>query len=204
MLDYTKAAILKTVSDIKKISFCSHMLFYLAGIVIPIYNIFATKGFLPLHIFSLCLSVFLLIFYLIYREVDNKEKKESIRKKRKKLKRIKRTVNRISYCYFVSCSVYAICFATTDFKPMSMILTVFAIFMLMVIIVFDLFRWVIERRLNLFINAVKEDVSNANPINSAKDFIKRIKGEEPDRHSHLSDKDRIILDDYIDDFSSSK
>ena len=87
MLDYTRAVMAKTVSDIKRISFYAHIIFYILGILIPIYNIFTINGFLPLHIASLCLSVFLMTLYIIYRDAEDKKEKKALKVKRKKVKK---------------------------------------------------------------------------------------------------------------------
>ena len=201
MFDYTKAALSKTVSDIKKISFYSHILFYLGGIVISVYNIFMTKGFLPVHIASLCLSISLMTIYIIYRDTDDKKEKKAFKAKKKKVKKAVKALSRI---YIIACTVYAISFTASEVSIISILLAVFAVIMLIITAVFELIKWVIEKRVNMLINAVKEDADLANPINRVGGFLRRVKREETTRKSHLSENDKIILDDYIEEQYTSK
>ena len=83
-------------------------------------------------------------------------------------------------------------------------MTLFAILTLVISIVFEIVKWVIMKRVNMIYSAIKEDFAPLNPVNGVGNIIKKIKGEPVIKHSYLSDNDREILDDYIDERYSTK
>lgn len=204
MLDYTKAAVSKTISDIKNIAFVSRLLFYIVGIVIPIYNILFAEELLVLHIVSLCLSVAVLILYLVYRDTDDKKEKKKLKVKRKQVKKANKTVKLICRAYTVLCAGYAVFVLGEEFSAFSMLITLFAIITLIISVIFELVKWVISRRAHMIYNAFREDLAPLNPVNGVGNIIRRIKGEPVVNRSHLSDSDREILEDYIDEHYSTK
>ena len=204
MLDYTKAAVSKTISDIKNIAFVSRLLFYIVGILIPVYNILFSEGLLVLHIVSLCLSVAVLVLYLVYRDTDDKKEKKSLKVKRKQVKKANKMVKLICRAYTVLCTGYAVFVLGDEFSAITLLMTLFAIITLTVSIIFELVKRVILRRANMIYSAIKEDFAPLNPVNGVGNIIKKIKGEPVVNRSHLSDSDREILQDYIDDHYSTK
>lgn len=204
MLDYTKAAVSKTISDIKNIAFVSRLLFYISGIIIPVYNLLFLKEPLVLHIVSLCLSVAVLILYLVYRDTDDKREKKKLKVKRKQVKKANKTVKLICRAYTVLCAGYAVFVLGEEFSAFSMLITLFAIITLIISVIFELVKWVISRRAHMIYNAFREDLAPLNPVNGVGNIIRRIKGEPVVNRSHLSDSDREILEDYIDEHYSTK
>lgn len=204
MLDYTKAAVSKTISDIKNIAFVSRLLFYISGIIIPVYNLLFLKEPLVLHIVSLCLSVAVLILYLVYRDTDDKREKKKLKVKRKQVKKANKTVKLICRTYTVLCAGYAVLVLGEEISAFSMLITLFAIITLIISVIFELVKWVISRRAHMIYNAFREDLAPLNPVNGVGNIIRRIKGESVVNRSHLSDSDREILEDYIDEHYSTK
>jgi len=203
MFDYTRSAISKIISDIKNVVFISRLIFYRLGIVIPIYNISFSVGFLPLHIASLCISVAMLILFLVYRDTDDKKQRKTIKAKRKNLKKVKRWVNRLSNLYVVLCTVYAVCVINTDVSPLSLLLAVFAIISLIISILLELIRVIAEKRLYAIEAALKNDI-NASPIMGIINIIRKVKGIHSARSSVRKAKDDIIVDDYTDESFTSR
>ena len=204
MLDYTKAAILKTVSDIKNIAFISRLLFYIAGIAIPVYNILFSRGLLILHIVSLCLSVSVLVLYLVYRDTDDKKEKKKLKVKRKQVKKARKKVNFVCRAYTILCTGYAVFVLGEEFSAISLLITLFAILALFISIIFELVKWVIMKRANMIYSAIREDLSPLNPVKGIGNIIKKMKGESVEKDLYLSDSDRKILNDYIDEQYSTK
>lgn len=203
MFGKTGSVISKTISDIKNVVFISRLIFYGLGIVIPIYNISFSVGFLPLHIASLCISVAMLILFLVYRDTDDKKQRKTIKAKRKNLKKVKRWVNRLSNLYVVLCTVYAVCVINTDMSPLSLLLAVFAIISLIISILFELIRMIAEKRLCVIEAALKNDI-NASPIMGIINIIRKVKGIHSERSSGRKAKDDIIVDDYTDESFTSR
>ena len=204
MFDYTRAVLSKTWSDIKKINLIFHVLFYAIGIVAPIYFIIFNKGALILNICLLIFGAVSLTLYLVYYDTDDKAEKKKLKSKRKKVKNIRKYVSRISDLYKVVMLIYSICFATIDPSPITVLLSAFTVIIFIIKVILDIIVSVINKRITLIKNSFSEDwdiiQSSLNPVN----LIKRMKGEEPERKSNLSEQDRIYLDDYIDEQKTAK
>ena len=127
MFGKTGSVISKTISDIKNIAFISRLVFYIFGIIIPIYNILVFRGWLLLHIVSLCVSVVMLTLFLIYNDTNDKQQRKAIKAKRKSLRKIKKWVRRVNNLYILLCTVYAICVVNTEISLISLFLTVIAL-----------------------------------------------------------------------------
>ena len=204
MLDYTRAAILKTISDIKTIVFVSTILVYISGIIIPVYNLLFFKEPLILHIVSLCLSVAVLVLYLVYRDTGDKKEKKKLKVKRKQVKKANKKIGLVCRAYTVLCTGYAVLVLGEEISVFSILITLFTVITLIISIIFALVKWVILRRVHMIYNAFREDFAPLNPVNGVGNIIRRIKGEPVVNRSHLSDDDREILKDYIDERYSTK
>lgn len=204
MFDHTGSVISKTISDVKRIAYVSRLTFYIFGIVIPIYNILVFRGWLLLHIVSLCVSVVMLTLFLIYNDTNDKQQRKAIKAKRKSLRKIKKWVRRVNNLYILLCTVYAICVVNTEISLISLFLTVIALISLTISILFDVIGIIIERRVKAIKEALKEDFNDINPVNGVVNIIRRIRGERGDVKSRRSGKDDIIIDDYTDESFTSR
>lgn len=204
MFDHTGSVISKTISDVKRIAYVSRLTFYIFGIVIPIYNILVFRGWLLLHIISLCVSVAMLTLFLIYSDTEDKAQKKALRAKRKNLRKAKKWIRRISNFYIILCTVYAICVVNTKLSLISLLLTVIALISLTISILFDVIGIIIERRVKAIKEALKEDFNDINPVNGVVNIIRRIRGERGGVKSRRSGKDDIIIDDYTDESFTAK
>ena len=190
MFNNTRSALSKTVSDIKRISLACHLLFYSFGIITSLYNVFNLGDFIPLHIATLVLSALSLFFYLVYREADDKKLKKELKKKWKKAKKARRLTKNVTKILVFS---YMVCFSSLKLNLLTVVLTVFSALILLISIVFDLIRWVVERRVEMIFSALDDDLGAMNPINKAKNFISRVRGDKKD------EKEKIIIEDFVDE-----
>lgn len=204
MFGKTGSVISKTISDIKNIAFISRLVFYIFGIIIPIYNILVFRGWLLLHIVSLCVSVVMLTLFLIYNDTNDKQQRKAIKAKRKSLRKIKKWVRRVNNLYILLCTVYAICVVNTEISLISLFLTVIALISLAISILFDVVRMIIESRIKAIKEAFKEDLNDINPVNRAANVIRKIRGEQSSVKSRCPGKDDIIIDDYTDESFTSR
>lgn len=204
MFDYTRDILSKTWSDIKKIDFICHALLYAIGVAVPIYSIIFNKGSLILNICLLIFGAVSLTLYLVYYDTDDKGEKKKLKAKRKKTKRAKKFIGRLSDLYKVVMLIYSICFATIDPSPITVLLSAFTVIIFIIKVILDIIVALVKKRITLIKNSFSEDwdiiQSSLNPVN----LIKRMRGEEPERKSNLSEQDRIYLEDYIDEQKTAK
>lgn len=212
MFDYTKALYQKTLDDISAIrnaykifNICAQLLF----IAYQIYILVIGNAIWYAHLSLLIVSVAFFVFDIVTSDSiksitetisHKKERRSAIRalnKKRKLVSKIKKYVFYALKAFILGTSIYTIVvdpqsasvFSIVSTTVMTMILLADMAFAVIKRIVTD----ILENRINMFKEALKADV--ASPLNKAKDFFKKITGQESDEPA--PSKEQSFLDKLV-------
>ena len=173
MFDYTKSVFTKTVEDLKKLAFLFGAALQIFQIGYLIYALCIGSGILVANIVLLALSCAYLLFtiYINGYEVPKKIKRILIN--------IYRWSKRLIKLFTLGVSVYGLFITaseTVTIKSLvSIILLVFMLIAWIMDVLFSLLIAIIERRKNLFFDAIKMDFE---PVLKAKNFFDKIRGKE--------------------------
>ncbi len=198
MIDYTRAAIDKTLNDFKRFGFIFNIVIEALSIVYLVYAIIAGAGIIYLNIALLAASLAYIVFYLIVG-MDSEKKKLYARTKSgyKVFKIAVHTVN-------LGIIVYGIYIATEKMSFVSILLAAattvgWALNLLVTFAVSYL-----SSKANFIVRAIEADIEKAKrPVERVDNFFKRIRGEEI-KPKDPPDKTRIILENTVKAFRERK
>ena len=210
MFKYTKAAISKTIDDIKNVF---HFFgFLLAFIQVPfgIYNLATDSGIFVVNLIMLILSTSYCILYLIAGKMyggDDKEKKKKGKRVKAKGKQIIRWIKRPVQLYNFAVIIYGLFLFTPEnllFLPIKLLLIVFQIIFFIISLFIDLLVIIFERRKKFFEEAINADVNELKePTRKTGNFFKKLVGKEPTPEPEQTRTERI-LDEYIEEQNREK
>ncbi len=194
MLDYTIVATKKTVEDIKRFSLVFSILTQILYIGYLIYALVCDLGFIWLNIPLLAISSAYLVFYLIVNGKSGKKIKEARKNARHTYKFVK-----ISAASFnLAVLLYSIWAFPEEVKPISIVFATLMTVVLVLHLATELVCVFAERRMNLFIEALKADLEVVTkPLDSAKNFVRKIRGEEPLVNEDEPTSQRKMLDERV-------
>ena len=176
MLDYTIVATQKTVDDIKKFSFITALFTQALYIDYLIYAIIMGVGFIWLNIPLLVISSAYFIFFLAANGKSGKKIKSAKKSAAHGYKILKIT----AASFNLAVLLYSIWAFPDEVKPISIVLATLMTLVLVLNVFFEMLSVFAERRLNLFITALKADLELiTKPVTGAQNFIRKIRGEEP-------------------------
>lgn len=175
MFDYTKSVFTKTVDDLKKIAFFFGASLQLFQIGYLIYALCIGSGIVAANIVLLVLSSAYFLFMLYINANDVKKEIKRI------LKTIYRWGKRLIKLFTLGVSVYGLFITASETVTVkslvSIVLLVFMLIAWVLDVLFSLIIVIIERRKNLFFDAIKMDLE---PFLKAKNFFDKIRGKEVD------------------------
>jgi len=196
MLDYTVVAAEKTVSDIKRLSLIFTISTQLLYIGYLVYALIAKLGFTWINItlLSLCSAYF--VFFLAVNKRQEKKIKEAKRSARHAYKFLKISVSSFNLIVLLY-SIYAF---PEEVKPISVVLASLMTVVWVLQLVIELLAIFAERRMKLFVTALKADFEVVTkPISNAQNFVKKIRGEEINENGDESSGMRKMLDERVAD-----
>ena len=172
MFDYTRSLITHTLNQIKSIAFYLSLFMQIGYIAYLIYALITNTGVVVVNILLLALSILYLIFFLY-------DKKNPLEKHaKKKIKRIHKFAKRTMKLYSAIVMV-VICLTSKEFNPITLLTIGISVIVIAVQILLYILIYVIEKRIDLFIEALQNDLENlAQPITKTGDFFKKILGKE--------------------------
>ncbi len=201
MLDYTIVATQKTVDDIKKFSFIFAILTQALYIDYLIYATVTKLGFLWLNITLLAISSAYFIFFLIANGKKGKRIKEVKRSARHGFKVIKMT----AASFNLGVLLYSIWAFPEEVQPISIVLATLMTVVLVLQLVLELISVFAEKRINLFITALKADLEVVTkPLTGAQNFVRKIRGEEPISNDGEPSSQRKMLDGRVAEYRAEK
>jgi len=177
MFEHTREAWAKTLEDFKKLGFSFTVLSNAAYIGYLIYAIATSRGELWVNIPLLAFSVLYLGFFLFAtrfgRELDGKKSLKKF------AKRIFNIAKRAMKFYTFAVMLYGLSSASKGPSAFYVILMALQLMFFLLQIVFDFLRYILEKRFELFLTAVKMDVDAVTkPVKTVSNFFKKLSGEE--------------------------
>lgn len=170
MFDYTIMLFHETIKDIKNIGNIAKYSTQGVYIIYLIYSLISGTGFWFINAPLLALAVAYLIYDL--HSTNHKNKKQD--KKVKKLyNRLKQALKLFPLCV----SLYSLYLTIEQANAFTLITTAFMLISWLLSFIFDILVTVIEKRMDLFKAAVKEDLNSfTQPVKTVGDTIKKAVG----------------------------
>ncbi len=197
MLDYTKLALQKTYEDFKKIGHVFSVVTQLLYIAYLTYSVIAQAGRWWIKVAFLTVSVVYFIFYMVIHYHPNKKLGKAGKKifKRSKL---------LIKLFELVVAFYSISVTTNDTTTVSVILLAMMLVGWLLQVVFDLIVSVLEKRIQLFMEAIKADIAEIKrPIDTVSNFFKKMTGKAIEEEPEKS-KQRVWLDKHVDESRQEK
>ena len=179
MLDYTKAALSKTIEDFKKLGHSFTVLSNIAYIGYLIYALCTSHTFFIVNIILLCISTAYLLFYLIItrfgKDLDgHKSEKKSVNK-------IVKWAKYGMKFYTLGTMLYSIATVQDGVNGLQLILLTLQVLSFIMQLLFTLICHVVEKRMELFKTAIEMDWQKAiKPVTAVGNFFKKVSGKEVD------------------------
>ncbi len=171
MFKYTIALFWHTVKQIKKIAFAIGAIIHTITVGYLIYTLFTKSGNFIVNLLLLLLSIFSL-GYFFYKE------KQKVDKKTKTVKRWSGYFQRLLKLYQIV-PMFVIILTNDTTNPITFLTVVLSALLLAVGILLDILTVLIEKRFELFKEAIENDVDELKkPLTSAGNFFKKITGQE--------------------------
>ena len=194
MLDYTIVATQKTVDDIKRFSFIFTLLTQALYIDYLIYAIITKVGYLWLNIPLLVISAAYFIFFLVASGKCGKKIKDVKANTKHAFKVVKITAASFNLAVLLY-SIYAF---PEEVEPISIVFATLMTVIWVLQLVTELMSVFFEKRMKFFITALKADLEVVTkPINSAQNFVRKIRGEDPVENRDAQTRERKILDEAV-------
>lgn len=188
MLDYTKTAIKQIEKDVKRLAFLCSITTQLIYIAYLIYALCTDRGVFAVNIALLVLSAVYFAFYIYANLQEFKAKTKRI--VRIVFKRCKQFIR----VYTLGVMIYGLCITAGNASLASILLTVFMVLGFIADILFEILIRKIVKRSKMFVEAMKADFQEANPIRTVGNFFRKMTGREV--HEDPS-KERQILDEEV-------
>lgn len=196
MFDYTSMLVQETINDVKRIGNIakySTQGFYIAYLI---YALIAGAGFWFINAPLLALAVGYLIYDLHSTNHPNKSQNKKVRRL---LKRVKQAIK----LFPLAVSLYNLCLTLENPNVFALLATAFTLISWLLAFVFDLLTVIIEKRYNLFKEAIQADVDEiTKPFKSVGNFFKKAVGQEVSAPTRS--KDRVMLDEQVVEYRKTK
>ena len=157
MLERTKAALNKTIRDIKKVIFLFTLVGLLVNIASLVYSLIKEDGNTIVNCILLGITTAYALFYLITtnfgKELDGKKSLKKIGK------RVFKWMKRLVKVYTISVAIYGLFIGSNILSPLFILLTVGQVLAVVLGLIFDLIIIIVERRAQLFIDGFMADTA---------------------------------------------
>ena len=177
MLDYTRAAVKKTVDDFKRLGFFFTVFSNLSFISYLIYAIVDNRSFLAVNIVLLTLSVAYFSFYLFATKCGKDLQGNKLAKKN-----VKRNFNIAKRCmklYTLGVMLYGLSGVGKGADALYVIFMALQLMFFLIGVVFDCLVYIVEKQADFFLTAIKMDVDQiTKPVKSVGNFFKKLSGED--------------------------
>ena len=201
MLDYTKTAVEKVVSDFKKLDYLRNVATQILYIGYLCYALIAGAGIALVNAVLLVLSFAYFIFFLIV--TTGKADKAKVKTK-KIVKKIFTRCKQIIKLFTLGVMIYGIYATTTHVTPLSVVLSAFLIVGWVLQVVFEVVLNFFVARANFLLEGLKADVETiTKPAKTVGNFFKKITGQEIEPEKERS-KTRIWLDNKVAETKAEK
>ena len=191
MLEYTKAAIKKTIEDFKKIDFARAVITQIIYIVYLIYAVCIQSGVLVANILLLTLACAYFAFFLYMKTRGvKKQVKKAVQKTYKWSKRLVKLFN-------LGVMLYGLSITASHFTALSLILAALMIVGWVLEILFEVVFHFLLKRAKFILAGMEADYEKLKkPVKTVGNFFKKLAGKEVEPEKEPS-KDREILDEMV-------
>ncbi len=192
MLDYTKAALTKTINDTKKIAYFCSISTQLIYIAYLIYALCAGVGFSAVNIILLVLSVLYVGYYSLTLYPRGKKERRARYDARRIYKYTKLTLQALTLIFMI----YGIFMASSEKSTVTIMFAAVSLVFWILSLLLEVTIAVLNSYKDLLIEGLKADLEViTKPIDAAKGFVRRITGkEEPKKEERAPSKRRLLLD----------
>ncbi len=198
MIDYTKAAIEKTVADLKRFGFMFNIATEIFSILYLIYAIAVGGGYLIANIILAILSLSYLIFYVITQ--NNHDAKSARILTKAAYKWVKLGIK----AFTLGVTVYGIYIATEHVTLISIVMASAMVISWTLNVILTISINYFSSKAKFIIAAIEADFENIlRPVEKVGNFIKRVRGQEIEEKP-APDKTRILLERTVYEYREKK
>lgn len=198
MIDYTKAAIEKTVADLKRFGFTFNIATEIFSILYLIYAIAVGGGYLIANIILAALSLSYLIFYVITH--NNPDAKAACVLTKAAYKWVKLGIK----AFTLGVTVYGIYIATEHVTLVSIVMASAMVISWTLNVILTLSINYFSAKAKFIIAAIEADFENMlRPVEKVGNFIKKVRGQEIAEKPAPS-KTRILLESTVLEYREKK
>ena len=198
MIDYTRAAIDKTLNDFKRFGFVFNIVIELLSISYLIYATIAGVGFIYANIALAAVSLAYLIFYIIVGRDSEKKKMYTSTKSGYKIFKI--AVHTLT----LGVTVYGIYIATDEPSFISIVMAAATTLGWSINLLVTFSVSYLAAKANFIVRAIEADIEEAKrPVEKVDNLIKKIRGEEI-KPKDPPDKTRVLLESTVNAYREKK
>ncbi len=201
MLDYTKAALKKTLDDFKIVDYIRNIVTQALYILYLVYAVCTKTGSIWVDIAMLVLCVAYFVFFMI---MTKGKPLQPPAEAQKFVKSLFKWCKLLLKFFTLIIMLYGIYFTTEKPTPLSVILSALMIVLWVLQILFEVLVRIITSRAQLLIEGLEADYEElVQPVKSVGNFFKKITGQEVDAPKEKS-KRRLWLDRKVDENRAEK
>lgn len=191
MLDYTKAAIAKTVEDFKRLDLIRNVSTQIFYILYLVYTLIAGTGVIIANVVLLALSVAYFVFFVY---ATKQEVKKTLKKR---VKRVFKRCKQLIKLFTLGVMIYGICSVTSHVTALSVLLTVMLVVFWILQILFEVLFHIIVARVQFIIDGLEADYEKlTKPVKTVGNFFKKMTGKPVEEELEPT-KNRIILEERV-------
>ena len=212
MLDYSRALLSKTQKDLEKALTIFQLGTQILYIAYLFYLLFTPNDIWYLHLSLLIVSVAFFVFDIVSRngiksikssrfsfakKLHYKQKLARAKKQRNNVRKIKFYTAHVIKLFVLTSMFYPIVVAPETVHPLSIMCTTVMVLLWFLQIIFEVLRFVLEGRGELFMEALHADVEFVTkPVSAVKDTFNKILGKDVEEKPEPT-KARLYLDDLV-------
>ena len=199
MLDYTFAALGKTIDDFKRLQFGFNVSVQAAYIFYLIYAVVFGAGILALNIVLLALSVTYFVFFLITQSREKKNKKLG-----RAVKTVYKSAKHVIKIFTLASAIMSICIDKDEVTPFAIMFVALMVVGFILQVIIDVSVAIVSAKIDFFKEALIADYEETikKPIDEIKHKVLFWKKEEPQVIE--KNKNRVALDALVEENRAEK
>ena len=198
MLDYTFAALGKTIDDFKRLQFGFNVSVQAAYIFYLIYAITFGTGILALNIVLLALSVSYSVFFFITQSREKKNKKLG-----RTVKAVYKSAKHVIKIFTLASAIMSICIDKDEVTPFAIMFVALMVVGFILQVIIDVSVAIVSAKIDFFKEAIKADIEEIKkPFDDMRQKVTFWKKEEPQVIE--KNKNRVALDALVEENRAEK
>ena len=196
MFDYTKAAIVQTINDLKRLFYVIGLCTQIIYIAFLIYSLVTGAGIFAVNAILAVLSIAYLVFHLVTtkfgKDPDAKECKRLKKSGKELMKWLKRALRLVTITF-----AFIEIFSTDTPDTLSVILSAFMVIGWVAEILFDFIIKILTNRYRFIMDGLELDIDEiTKPFKNVGNFFKKMTGQEVAPEKELT-KNQIYLKESV-------